>query len=222
MQLTKQTVSTLRSFAAIANYIVIEPGNIISTMSTDKNIVAIAEVEDLFEKQFAVYDLVRFLNIMSLFKSPSINFMDNSKHAKIEEGTTVVDYTFANPSLFTAAPRSIKEIPEITRFELTQQMLDALTSSIKIMGLNRIVLKGDGKHLHLGAIDAEGATSDKYDTIVGETDQEFDVFLNPNHILMIPDTYNVSINNRMLKFTSTTNKLSYWIAMEKNSKFSVA
>lgn len=220
MQLTKSTISTLRSFATIVNHIIIDPGNVIATMSTNKNIIARAEVEDIFDKQFAVWDLVRFLNIMSLFESPSISFLDNGKQAKISEGSLVIDYTFAEPSIFEAAPKNIKPQEELAKFELTKEMFVSLTNAVKIMGLDRVVIKGDGKKLHLAALNSEGATKDKYDVIVGDTEQEFEAIINHTNLLMIPDTYNVSVSNRVVNFTSLSNKLTYWLVIEKNSKFS--
>ena len=44
----------------------------ISTMSTMKNIMAKADVEEEFESEFGVYDLPEFLRTLDSFQQPSI------------------------------------------------------------------------------------------------------------------------------------------------------
>ena len=65
--ITPQTVEVLKNFCTINKSIVIKPGNTISTLSINKNILAIAEVEEQFDSQISIYDLGQFLG--GIFRS---------------------------------------------------------------------------------------------------------------------------------------------------------
>ncbi len=60
----------LKNFSTINKSIVIEPGNVVSTLSVNKNILAKATVTEEFSKQVAIYDLGVFLGGVSLFDAP--------------------------------------------------------------------------------------------------------------------------------------------------------
>ena len=47
--ITKPTIEVLKNFCSINKSIVIKPGNQIATLSINKNILAIADVEEQFE-----------------------------------------------------------------------------------------------------------------------------------------------------------------------------
>ncbi|SVD17748.1 uncharacterized protein METZ01_LOCUS370602, partial [marine metagenome] len=74
MNLSNETVSVLKNFATINQNLVIKSGSNISTMSAMKNIVASAEVKEVFPTEFAIYDLNEFLAALSLFEKPSLDF----------------------------------------------------------------------------------------------------------------------------------------------------
>ena len=61
MKLSSYTTSVLKNFATINQNLVIKEGSELLTMSAMKNIVAKADVEETFPKEFAIYDLFKFL-----------------------------------------------------------------------------------------------------------------------------------------------------------------
>ena len=54
-----------------------------------KNILAEVQVDEEFERDFGIYDLNQFLNSMSLFKDPQLDFK-NESYVTIREGNTVL------------------------------------------------------------------------------------------------------------------------------------
>lgn len=52
--ISQPTLEVLKNFCAINKSIVIKPGNTISTLSINKNILAIAEVEEQFDSQISI------------------------------------------------------------------------------------------------------------------------------------------------------------------------
>ena len=70
MKLSNHTTSVLKNFATINQNLVIKEGSELLTMSSMKNIVAKATVEENFPKEIAIYDLNEFLGALSLFSEP--------------------------------------------------------------------------------------------------------------------------------------------------------
>ena len=65
--LSKPTIEVLKNFCSINKSLVINPGNKLSTLSINKNILAYADVEESFDSQMSIYDLGVFLGGLSLF-----------------------------------------------------------------------------------------------------------------------------------------------------------
>ena len=68
MKLSEKTFNLLKNFSSINQSILFKEGKSLRTMSVMKNILA--EVEEDFTKDFAIYDLVQFLNNVSLCANP--------------------------------------------------------------------------------------------------------------------------------------------------------
>ena len=74
MKLSEHTTSILKNYATINQNLVIKEGSELLTMSSMKNIVAKAEVEETFPKEIAIYDLNEFLASISLFAVQVLEF----------------------------------------------------------------------------------------------------------------------------------------------------
>ena len=68
MKLSDKTLSYLKNFATINTGIAFKPGNKISTVSPQKNILGEAEIEETIPVEFCIYDLNNFLSAISLVK----------------------------------------------------------------------------------------------------------------------------------------------------------
>ena len=86
MKLSDNTKEILRNFSEINPNLMITPGKTIKTISTMKNILATAGVEEEFPQDIAIYDLSEFLGMLSLFNKPVFAFDDKSLTIN-EEGT---------------------------------------------------------------------------------------------------------------------------------------
>ena len=78
MKLSENTISILKNFASINQSILIKSGSKIRTMPKLKTILAQAEVEEVFPKDFAIYDLNQFLNGLSLHQDPELDFSNDN------------------------------------------------------------------------------------------------------------------------------------------------
>ena len=58
IMITKPTIEILKNFCSINKSLVIKPGNRLSTLSINKNILVYADVEEQFDSEMSIYDLL--------------------------------------------------------------------------------------------------------------------------------------------------------------------
>lgn len=218
MKFTPDTLAVLKNFSTINQSIVIAPGSLIGIRSPESTVFAVAEVPEVFDRDLAIYDLPQFLNVFSMFQDPVLDLSRGLK-ACIREGKTVVNYTFAEPSLIKKAPNGIVDPPAITSFELSTKLLQQILKGAGIMNLPQIRITGDGKYLYIGATDAESPSTNTYDVEIGETSEIFTAFVDVTSFKHLLRDYTVTVTNRLLKFESQgLVKVTYWTALNQNSK----
>ena len=126
MQLSDKTLNLLKNFAGINQSILFKQGKTIRTISVMKNILAEVNVDEEFERDFGIYNLNEFLNAMSLYQDPQLDFK-NESYVSIREGKTRSKYFFADPAVIVTPPdKSITLPSEDVSFELNTQQLDKL------------------------------------------------------------------------------------------------
>ena len=76
MKLSKETLSVLKNFASINDGMVFRSGNILRTCDTQKQIMAETKISETIPSNFAIYDLNRFLSVLSIHDDDTeINLM---------------------------------------------------------------------------------------------------------------------------------------------------
>ena len=87
MKLSEQTVNILKNFSTINQNILVKEGTQLRTMSTMKNILAEANVTEMFPRDFGIYDLNEFLGVLTLVKDAELKF-DNDSDLTVNGGRT--------------------------------------------------------------------------------------------------------------------------------------
>ena len=143
MQLSEKTISLLKNFSGINQSILFKEGNKLRTISVMKNILAEVQVDEEFERDFGIYDLNQFLNSMSLFKDPQLDFK-NESYVTIREGNTRSKYFFADPAVIVTPPdKSITLPSEDVAFSLNTQQLDKLLKAAAVYGVPDLSVVGE-------------------------------------------------------------------------------
>ena len=137
MKLSDNTVTLLKNFSNINQSILIKKGSKIKTISVLKNIYAVADVEEEFSKDFAIYDLNEFLNGLGLHQDPDLDFTNDS-YLTIKEGKRKVKYFYADPAVIISPPedKDIDLPSEDVCFQLEHSQLDKLIKDRKSTRLN--------------------------------------------------------------------------------------
>lgn len=218
MKLSENTINILKNYAAINPMILVKEGNILSTISPSRSILAKAAVEESFPQQFAIYELPRFLGVLSLFKEPDIEF--GQKQLRIVSGRQSVNYIYADPSTIISPPNKQIVFPGAeVEFTITQQDLQRLVRATGVLQLKSVVVIGDGTNIHIAAASAKNPTADSFSIEVGETDKRFEIFYSAENIIkLISADYTVKISKEGLtQFNSTT--VEYFMASEAGSTY---
>jgi hypothetical protein len=218
MKLDQRTIQVLKNFAGINPSILFRAGNTLRTITPTKTILAKATLEQEFPSSFAIYDLSKFLSVLSLFDDPELQI--GSKSLTIKSGGKKVNYVFADPNTIVA-PKDDKEIKFPTAdvsFELTNEALADVTKALGVLRQPEIAVVGDGETITLQTVNSKDPTSDVYSVEVGTTDKTFNFIFKSENLRLLPDTYQVEIASAGIsRFTSKD--VEYYIAIEANSKF---
>lgn len=220
MQISQKTLTILKNFSSINQSLHFKQGNVLKTISGMKNILAEAQLEDEFPRDFGVYDLNQFLNGLSLYKSPELDF-SNNEFVVIKEGNSRTRYFFSDPSIITNPPEKQLSLPtEDVQFELNSVILERMNKASSIYQLPDFSVIGDGEEIKLVVRNKKNDTSNDFSLIVGETLNNFCFNFKVENIKIIPGSYEVTISQKFIsKFQSKDYNLSYWIALEPDSTF---
>jgi hypothetical protein len=220
MKLSDKTVNLLKNFSNINQSILFKEGSKLRTMSVMKNILAEAEVNEAFPKDFGIYDLNQFLNGMGLHQSPDLDFT-NDNHVVIKEGRMRSKYFFADPSVIVTPPDKNLDLPsEDVSFDLNTQQLDRLLKAAAIYQLPDLAVIGDAGVVRIVVRDKKNDTSNDFAITVGETSDSFVFNFKVENIKIIPGTYEVVISQKLLsRFKCKDYDLTYFIALEPDSSF---
>jgi len=221
MKLSEKTLTTLKNFAGINNSILVKQGNKLRTISVAKNILAEAQINEEFSRDFAIYDLNQFLNGLSLHQDPDLDFAEES-YLTIREGKRRVKYFFADPNVIISPPDKEIQLPsQDVCFQLDSVTLEKLIKAAAVYQLPDLSAVGEAGVVKLVVRDKKNDTSNEYSIVVGETDKDFTFNFKVENIKIIPGAYDVVVSSKLLsQFTNEAYNLKYYIALEPDSTFS--
>ena len=221
MKLSENTVGFLKNYANINQSLEFQEGKTLRTVSPLNTILASVEISEDFPRTFPIYELNRFLGTLSLFNDPELDFTENG--VSIKDGSHEATYRYCGSSSMFQTPPD-KEItfpdPEI-QFEMTKEHFKTTVNAANTLGLPEVVVEGDGSNIKLVVSDTGNTSSDKFSTIVGQTDKTFHmIFKTENLNKIMEGDYDVSLSSKRIShFKREGDSLQYWIALEQNSTF---
>ena len=221
MKLSEKTIDLLENFSSINQSILVKKGSKLRTISVMKNILAEADIDENFEKDFGIYDLPQFLNGVGLMNDPDID-LKNDSYMVIREGqTTKVKFAFADPEVIITPPEKPISLPsKDVCFQLESIDLAKLLKASSVYQLPDLAAIGNGEEITLVVRDKKNDNSNEFALTVGKTDKTFEFNFKIENIKLIPGSYDVIISKKLLsKFTNSNYNLDYYIALEPDSSF---
>ena len=221
MKLSDKTIDLLENFSSINQSILVKKGTKPRTISVMKNILAEAEVDENFEKDFGIYDLPQFLNGVGLMNDPDIDLKHDSYMIIREGKTTKVKFAFADPEVIITPPEKPISLPSVdVCFQLESVQLQKLLKASSVYQLPDLAAIGNGEEITLVVRDKKNDNSNEFALTVGKTNKTFEFNFKIENIKLIPGSYDVVISKKLLsKFTNSNYNLDYYIALEPDSTY---
>ena len=222
MKISSQTLQVLKNFASINPNLLVKPGSVLSTISTNKNIFAKATVTEQFPASFAIYDMQQFLGVISIFDDPDFTFVFNSVIVS-SEGRSV-EYVYANQEMVVAPSDGVAEKiavkdPEIT-FDLTAQGLNEVIKATAILQLDKINVVSKNGVVSVVVADPKNPSSNKFSLKVnGTSTADLAMAFAAENLKLIAGDYKVNISsNGVSSFKNDKLNLEYFVAADVKSK----
>jgi len=217
MNLSEHTIAVLKNFAQINQNLVIKKGKTLMTMSSMKNIVAKANIEEDFPKEVAIYDLNEFLASLSLFKSPTLDFQD--QYLTMTEGSNKIKYFYSDPSVVQSPSKMLTMPDPEVKFTINSSDLSKMKRAAGVINAPDMVLEKNGSGTFLTAKNAKNDTANTYSTdIVVEGDGTYKFYFKVENLKIMDGDYNVQISSQNISHFSGNN-IEYFIALEPDSTY---
>ncbi|ADO99634.1 sliding clamp DNA polymerase accessory protein [Cyanophage S-RIM12_RW_29_1109] len=219
--ISRPTIEVLKNFCSINKSIVIKPGNTLSTLSINKNILAIADVQEQFDSQISIYDLSVFLGGLSLFNAPKVDTSHpNFVTVSDERGKSKTRFFYADPDIITQPPEKEITLPSVDcDFALSAEVLQQLLKAASVYQLPDLCLFGHEGAVQIMVTDKKNDTSNSYsvdlpDAVIG--DEEFCFCFKVENLRLLPGAYHVMISKQnVAEFRG--DGIKYFIALEPNN-----
>ena len=224
MQISKETIRILKNFSDINESITVKSGNEIKTIAEMKNVQSRATISETFEKEFSIYDLREFLNVINsdTFKDGKFSFGETS--VEIVKDNSRVNYVYSNPNTVTSPTKEI-DLSEETdiEFTLSKSDLEAISDMKRIFGDSLPDLKvsnSDGRII-LSVLNKKDKTSNAVSLDVGESNgHNFEMYFKIEYLKLIKGDYDVQISKQGIShFKHKEIDLEYWIALEPGGTY---
>ena len=225
MKSSEGTLNVLKNFSLINPSILFKPGNELSTISSSKTILTTATVDETFPVKGAIYNLNRFLGVLSLFDDPELSF--DEQRVTISEGGKSIRYTFTDEKMVVVPPDRTIDFPDPdASVEIPWKELNDVMRACAVMDLPEVALVGDAGQISISAMDTKNPTADNYSSVVGETNNNFKFIFKVENLKLMNYNYLVEVTAKgIAKFTSINQygpKVVYYIATEAKSEFNGA
>ena len=211
MILSDNTLTILKNFAGINESLLFKPGNVIQTIAPSNTVVAKAVVQDEFPREFAIYELGRFLGALSLFAEKELVF-SREDFVTIGKGRQKIKYTFAEPSMIVAAPYKDIQFPDpVATFHVKAEEYSQVIKACNVLQLPNLSFIGDGIKLRIVGENVKDASCDRYELETGDTTEVFKASLNVEHLRMLNLDYEINVTTQGIVHFKNK-QVEYWVA----------
>jgi hypothetical protein len=217
MKFSNETLSVLKSFTAINKSILMKEGNILKTITPEKTLIAIAEIPDEIPSEACVYDLSRFLSILSLYNDPDVEFGD--KYFIISEGKRRTKYVYADISMIHTPPEKEISLPSAdVQVSVSNGDLSSVLKAAGVLQFSEIAFVGEGGKCYLKAIDSSNENADDFGVEIGETDDDFKIIIKTDNLKLMPLDYEVTLCSKGISEFKGQG-VTYYVAIDSKSTY---
>jgi hypothetical protein len=217
IRFNKETLEILQNFAQINTGMQFRKGKKQTTVSTGRGIIGISHIDTDIPKSFAIYELSKFLGILSLFNDPEIELGDEYATIKNDNGQKV-DYRYCEPRMITSWPEDKKEDLQTvdSSFELTKETWTKLNKSSNLLTGKHIRVQANGSDIQIKTFDEEDKMASTASFVVGNSDITYDIYFQTAVLNILPGNYLIEIcKNKLTRWTNKDKNVVYYIPAER-------
>ena len=213
MSISSDTISKLKNFANVNANIVYNGDGKLKTISEAKNILAMAAITEDWKDEFGIYDLNEFLAVSQIIPDAAFDY---TKESCVFSGNgRKVKYTFADPAILTAPTKDVTMPEAEVQITITNDEINELRKASATLGHNTLRITESS----LSVIDSSGATANTFsieNKIKIDDKFQFDFLI--NNLKLMPGDYDVKLSSKLIS-EWVGEDVTYWIALEKSSKY---
>lgn len=215
MKLASETIDILKNFSGIYQSIAIKPGNQLVTKTPGNNMLVSASIKDSFPSEVYIYELNKFLGVMSLMNEPELEF--EQTHLTVKSGDHSVFYPYCLPDEVKSPDRDSLDGPLPVEFAMTADALQKIVRATTVLKLDAIAIIGDGETIALQALHRKEARADTYRIEAGTTDKEFKFVLELDLVnKILARDYMIAVSPKgFVRFKAED--ITYYIAPDRNT-----
>lgn len=244
MKLSQKTIDIIKSFSTINNSIWLNPGNVLSTMSSKRNVLAQAVIDESFPSEFGMYDINQVISIIGI-NSADVEFEDDNlvisktfKSSFDEDGNAAVaktNYRGAHKVMFVLPPENGISFPETEiNMTITEEIIDFIFKTSSVIRAPNLMIESDGTSVYISICDAANVThvanssaasshSSRIKFARGNGDV-YKLFFKIETLNLYPGEYelSLSITEGISMWKNKSQDITYWILIESGSTYQKA
>lgn len=220
MKISDQTMGILKNFSTISPHLFIEKeSNDIRSVTESRTFFAEAVVPETFPVTIGIDNLHKFLQTISMFESPVIEFNEAFMVIKEEKARMTFKYFFTAPASLTYPQKSAGGFDTPCSFILDENTLGQISQASRVSGLPDVKISYDNNVVRLDVLDRKASqTSNVFSVEVeGEGTEPTVALTTVATLKMIPGDYKMSFSKIGAKFESLLPaypNLKYFLAMD--------
>lgn len=218
MKISSETITILKNFSMINQSILFKEGSVLKTISPQKTVMAKATVSDEFPMQAGIYNLPRFLSVLSLYSDPEVDFQKN--HLIISEGKSKAKYIYADASMIITPPEKEIKLPSVdVSVKVSSDDIQKVLRASSVFQLPEVAFVGEEGKCYLRAIDSSNSLADSFGVELGETDDTFSLVIKTENLQILPLEYSVDLSSKGISKFESEAGVCYYIAIESKSTY---
>jgi hypothetical protein len=224
MQLSIDTIKVLKNFGVINQGIFFKQGKVLKTMSSGKNILAEVTIKEDIPTEFGIYDLNKFLSVVSLHKdNPTFEFGDKEVKIVGNKGRSKMKYRFCEPTMIVTPPEKPLTMPDAEiSITLNEDTFNKILRTASVLASPQVAIESDGTLINVSTLDTQNdsAHTNTIEIAAGDSNKYRMIFKTENLAKILPGSYDVKISSKGISsFKNKNVPLQYWISTEQGSKF---
>ena len=220
MQMSKATIDLLKNFSTINGSILVKAGSKLETISATRNILASAEVGEMFETDFGIYDLNEFLNVVTSEAFDSAEFEFQEKSVILKNGRSRCRYYYADPTTIIS-PSQVLTMPDIeVRVKIVGNDLKKIKNMSSVLGKSDFTISSEnGDDIIMSVLDKKDPTTNNFEMVIEKIDETdvyepFSMNMKIENLKIIGGDYTVSLASKgIAHFKNDNMPVEYFIAM---------